>query len=81
MCITKQGYVPYQYGICLIQNEILEGINRYSSDEVRIGSSLTSAKPTGPVIIKSGTTEIKASTVIIDAGTRIEKGAVFRVGK
>ncbi|MCM1372483.1 MAG: C25 family cysteine peptidase [Bacteroides sp.] len=81
ICITKQGYIPYQYGICLIQNEILEGINRYSSDEVRIGSSLTSAKPTGPVIIKSGTTEIKASTVIIDAGTRIEKGAVFRVGK
>lgn len=81
ICITKQGYIPYQYRIYLLQNETLDGTNTYSYDEVRIGSSLTSAKASGPVTIKSGTTEIKASTVIIDAGTRIEKNAVFRAGE
>lgn len=81
ICITKQGYIPCQYRIYLLQNETLEGTNTYSYDEVRIGSSLTSAKVSGPVTIKSGITEIKASTVIIDAGTRIEKNAVFRAGE
>ncbi|MDE5561054.1 MAG: hypothetical protein K2J00_04525 [Bacteroidaceae bacterium] len=50
----------------------------YSSGKVGVG---TSAKATGPVIIKNGATEINASTVIIDAGTRIEKNAVFRARK
>jgi len=76
ICITKQGYVPKQYSLCIIQNETLTGTNIYSNDIVMFGNSFTTQKSSGPVILKSGgKTTVDADVVVIESETVVEKGA------
>lgn len=72
--ITSQGYVPDVYKVCLIQGETISDNKVYDCDIVKIADCLTSQKYFGPVVIKSGTTTINASDVIIDSIT-VEQGA------
>lgn len=72
--ITSQGYIPDIYRVCLIQGETISDNKVYDCDIVKIADTLTSQKSFGPVVIKSGTTTINASDVIIDSIT-VEQGA------
>lgn len=72
--ITSQGYIPDIYRVCLIQGETISDNKVYDCDIVKIADMLTSQKFFGPVVIKSGTTTINASDVIIDSIT-VEQGA------
>lgn len=72
--ITSHGYIPDVYKVCLIQNETISDDKAYDCDIVKIADSLTSQKYFGPVVVKSGTTTINASDVIIDSIT-VEQGA------
>ncbi len=79
-CITKQGYVPKQYTLCLVQNKTLTGTNVYNYDVVYFGSSLTTQATSGPVLIENGVTTVNATKIItIMPETRIEKGAELRL--
>lgn len=60
--------------MCLIQGETISDNKVYDCDIVKIADTLTSQKSFGPVVIKSGTTTINASDVIIDSIT-VEQGA------
>lgn len=79
VCITKHGYIPKQYTLCLIQDQNLTGDNEYNYDVVTFGSSLTSKVTEGAVVITSGKTTVNGAKIIIAPETRIEKGAELRL--
>jgi hypothetical protein len=75
ICITKQGFIPKQYLLSFIQNEVIEDNNSYNGDAVFIGSNVNPIKEEGEVIFKSGITTIEANEIIIQPETTIAKGA------
>jgi hypothetical protein len=79
ICITKQGYVPCIYAITYIQNQVLTGINEYEANDVKIGNSVTTSKASGDAVFSDGKTIIKANCVTLAPGTRIKKGAMFKI--
>ena len=79
VCISKPGFLPKQYTIRLMQNETITGENVYDYDVVILGSSLTTQKTEGPVIIKEGNTSINAHNIIIDTNAIVEKGAILNL--
>lgn len=65
--------------ITYIQNETISGFRTYSSGKVVIGSDVTDLKSAGPVIFKGEDISIKASEVIINGETTVNKGTKFSI--
>ena len=82
ICITKNGYIPYliKYNNNLfIQNETFSEDYHVISNNVTIGSNVTTAKPNGPVVIDRGAAIINADNVIITNGFEVRKGASLEI--
>lgn len=79
ICITKQGYIPKIINIAnnvvYIQNETVVGPKTINADIVKIGSNVTTSKPTGTATIGNGQVVINANTITIEDGTTISKNA------
>lgn len=78
VCITKPGYIPVVVDLkseLFLQNETTSGTKEYKANVITIGSSVTSAKPKGNVIFKSGDITIKGKNVTIYGSTTINKEA------
>ena len=54
-----------------IQNETLTGPVTYEATTIKIGSDVTTTKPTGPVVIDGGNVVLKAWTLVIKPNTTI----------
>ncbi|MDE5901103.1 MAG: hypothetical protein K2H33_07085 [Muribaculaceae bacterium] len=78
LCFTKQGYIPINLTLCLLQNETLTGTNVYTSkDCMSAGPNLTSSRPSGPVVIQSGTTTINADMIKLWSDVTVAKNATL----
>ena len=82
VCITKHNYVPKIMEVrpvINIQNEHILDSRLYIADKVNIGSHVTDSIPIGNVVFESGTTKIKANSVRLMPGTRVNTGAQLKV--
>lgn len=83
VCVTKQGYIPevvnISNDIVYIQNETVIGPAYINAETVKIGSHVTSSKPTGMATIGYGEVIINADTVIVEDGTIISNGANLNI--
>ena len=73
VCITKHNYVPkvLEFSPLYIQNEIVTGPRIYDANIIKVGSSVTSSQPTGPVIFNGGTIQLKAKTITLEPETTV----------
>ncbi|MBQ8052042.1 MAG: hypothetical protein IJ197_10825 [Bacteroidaceae bacterium] len=81
-CITKPGYIPYvaSFGSdTYIQNEDFGHNQTVYSNSTQIGSDVTTAKPQGPVNVKSGKLTINSPEVIIKNNFEVKYGAEFEI--
>lgn len=62
-----------------IQNEIVEGPKTYTGSNIKVGSSVTTSKTSGPVTFKCGTINLNASTITIDSDTIINSETEFKM--
>lgn len=62
-----------------IQNKTINGDQTYSGNIVKVGKNLTDKKAHGDVIVNSGNVNIVGNKVELHSGTRITKGAVFKI--
>lgn len=83
LCITKPGYAPYLttiYRLPYIQNETITSDVTEVSENVWIGSDVTTSLPQGPVIIESGKTTIQVDdSVTIKNNFEVQHGAEFEI--
>lgn len=83
ICISGHNRIPRIITMrdltCYIQNEILSGTNNYDVFYVKIGSSVTDKKPSGPVLIVNGRTTIRAKEAIIESDTEVAVGAEIEI--
>jgi len=79
VCITKPGYIPYLatvYNGNYIQNEEIDGDTYAYSNQLSIGSDVTTMMLNGPVTIKGGKTTINVSgATIIKNDFKVQNGA------
>ena len=85
VAITRHNYIPYLIDIgrdIYIQNEAIQGGRVYKGNNIYVGKNVTSDKPEGEVVFKSGSnTTMKAGTVILDRGTTVDIGATLNVNE
>lgn len=62
-----------------IQNENVVGPKTYTGSSIKIGSSVTTSKVSGPVTFKSGTINLNANTITIDSDTTIDRETEFKM--
>jgi len=82
VCITKHNYVPKIMEVrpvINIQNEHILDSRLYVADKVNIGSHVTDSIPIGNVVFEGGTTKIKANSVRLMPGTRVNTGAQLKI--
>lgn len=79
VCITKQGYLPQKLKMRLLQNKKVSKNSAFYQDAIILGSSVTSDKKEGPVVIETGKTTIKSNYVSIMPGTKVLKGAQLQI--
>lgn len=84
VCISSHNKIPYidegiPFTIVYIQNDTVVGPKNYTGSVIKTGSHVTTTKPNGPVIFRSGKINLKADTVIINSNTTIEKGTEFSI--
>lgn len=82
VCISSHNKIPHidegvPFTIVYIQNDTVVGPKNYTGSVIKIGSHVTSTKPNGPVIFKSGKINLQADTVIINSNTTIKQGTEF----
>ena len=65
--------------IFYIQNETISETSTYHADQIKVGSNVTSLKPTGPVIITGGKTTLIGETVELNGETTINLGASLEI--
>ena len=79
----KPGYAPYLttiYRLPYIQNETITSDVTEVSENVWIGSDVTTSLPQGPVIIESGKTTIQVDdSVTIKNNFEVQHGAEFEI--
>ena len=83
ICISGHNKVPYiSYGITpttvYIQNETIDGPKTYSGSTIKVGSSVTTYKPQGPVIFNGGTITLSASEIQLHPNTTISGNTLFK---
>ncbi len=81
ICVSAHNKIPLimDGGTMYIQNEEITSSINYEADAIKVGSSVTSLKSPGDVIISSGTTKLKGGTVELREGTTIETGAQLEI--
>ena len=81
VCISAHNKIPYikEAGWLYIQNESISNTTTYHADHIKVGSNVTSIKPTGPVIISSGKTTLIGDTVQLEGETTIDLGAELEI--
>ena len=81
ICITKQNYIPkvFESSSIYIQNETVIGPKTYNAETIKVGTSVTSEKPTGPVVFNGGTVQLNAKHIIIEPETTINKNTEFNM--
>lgn len=62
-----------------IQNETVVGPKTYTASSIKVGSSVTTSKTSGPVTFKSGTINLNADTITIDSDTTINSETEFKM--
>lgn len=84
VCISGHNRIPYittpeSFQTYYIQNETVGGTKSFSSDTIKIGSNVTTAKPSGPVVFNGTHTTIIGRNVEITGETTIELGTEFEI--
>lgn len=83
ICITKPGYIPYiaRCGNTIyMQDELINTDLEVISNQMIIGSNITTAKPNGLVEINKGNTIIKSTNgVTINDSFEVNKGASLEI--
>lgn len=82
VCITKHNYVPKIVEVrpvINIQNENILDSRLYVADKVNVGAHVTDSIPIGNVVFEGGTTKIKANSVRLMPGTRVNMGAQLKI--
>jgi hypothetical protein len=81
VCISAHNKIPYvkEAGCHFIQNETITNTITYHADQIKVGSNVTSLKPTGPVIISGGKTTLVGDTVELDGETTIDLGSELEI--
>jgi len=84
ICVTKPNYIPYCTSLIntvYIQNENLTGNQTYLGGTIQVGSDVTPYQATGPVIIETGKTQMKAlQEVFIKNNFEVQQGAELWIG-
>ena len=62
-----------------IQNETVVGPKTYTGSSIKVGSSVTTSKASGPVTFKSGTINLNADSITIDSDTTINSETEFKM--
>lgn len=83
VCVSGHNKIPFvQEGIgtstIYIQNETVSGSRTYDADLIKIGSSVTSSKQTGPVVFSNGTINLNAKEIIIEPNTTINESTTIK---
>lgn len=81
VCVSAHNKIPYvkEAGSLYIQNETISETSTYHADQIKVGSNVTSLKPTGPVIITCGKTTLIGETVELNGETTINLGASLEI--
>ena len=82
VCIIKPGYIPYTTvcGDTYIQNITLADTNVFETNNAMIGSNVTDRISSGPVVINSGITIVKANQgTTIARDFEVKLGAEFSI--
>ena len=79
--ITKHNKIPLiiENGTIYLQNDTITQTISYEANIIKVGNNVTSAKPTGDVVISGGVTTLKGNTVELAPGTTVEVGAQLNV--
>lgn len=82
--VNKHNYIPYIYDSDVyIQNETIIAPKSYDANTIKVGSDVTTSKPTGEVTFKGskggGNIVLKARNVELNKGTNVLKGTNFEV--
>lgn len=84
VCISGHNKIPYiQEGQSItttfIQNETIIGPKSYTGSVIKVGSEVTTTKPYGPVIVKSGEVRLTADKIEINPNTTVTNQAEFKI--
>ena len=82
VCVTAHNKIPFIDGLSediYIQNEDVYGPITYKGNKIRVGTSVTNTKPTGPVTFESGKVSIIGRDVEIHGETTIPLGTEFEI--
>ena len=74
VCLDKHNYIPYIINCgnsVFIQNETVNDTRTYKGNNISVGKSVTSTKPTGEVLINGANIKMNGKTIILDAGTTV----------
>jgi hypothetical protein len=81
VCITKQNYIPKEFDFSTstiyIQNETVRGHQTYEADTIKVGTSVTTTKPTGPVEFNGGDIQLRGNIVTLEPQTTVNKNTNF----
>lgn len=83
ICVSRHNYIPYitnSNSLVYIQNEIIDTDKTFLGDTIKVGRGVTNKKTQGDVIVKNGIVSITGKKVLLDAGTKISKGGVLKIG-
>jgi hypothetical protein len=81
VCTTKQNYIPKEFDFSTstiyIQNETVRGHQTYEADTIKVGTSVTTTKPTGPVEFNGGDIQLRGNIVTLEPQTTVNKNTNF----
>jgi hypothetical protein len=84
VCISAPNKIPYiisdnHADNIYIQNESITQTNTYQGNTIKVGSSVTDMKPTGPVVFNGGHIILTGGDVEIQGETTIQQGTTFEI--
>lgn len=81
VCISSHNKIPYidECPLTYIQNLEIGESACYENVEIRVGSNVTSTELEGPVIFESGTTTLRAKSVLLKGVTEVQQGAGLEI--
>ncbi len=81
ICISGHNKIPYikEAGCLFIQNKSISSTSIYHADQIKVGSNVTSLKPSGPVIITGGKTTLIGDVVEVEGETTVNIGASLEI--
>lgn len=84
VCISAPNKIPFiisdnHADNIYIQNETITQTNTYQGNTIKVGSSVTDMKPTGPVVFNGEHITLTGNNVEIQGETTIQQGTVFEI--